>query len=251
MLYRTIILAVALVASSNLSAKVTEEETFSYPLSEGGQLSVSNVNGSITVTSGRGDSVEILAIKKANNQDELDGIEIKITHSAESITIETDLPTSGRWYNHGTNSGQVTYEIVVPKGTNLDSIETVNGEVEISGVTGKVVAESVNGSLNLSDLASNARFSTVNGSITASFAKLEGQQKVSAETVNGRITLRLPKNASVEINADTLNGSINGRDFELETDKGFVGSDLNGAIGEGSARLNIDTVNGSIKIKRN
>ena len=38
-------------------------------------------------------------------------------------------------------------------------------------------------------------------------------------------------------------------DFELEVEKGFVGSDLNGKIGNGSARLNIDTVNGAIKIR--
>ena len=55
----------------------------------------------------------------------------------------------------------------------------------------------------------------------------------------------------MDISADTLNGGINARDFGLETDKGFVGSDLNGSIGSGSARLNVDTVNGSIKIRSN
>ena len=81
------------------------------------------------------------------------------------------------------------------------------------------------------------------------FTRLEGAQRVKAETVNGRVMIKLPENADVEVSADTLNGSINGRDFGLETDKGFVGSDLNGKIGSGSARLNIDTVNGSIRIR--
>ena len=251
MVSRTIIFAGALVASCSLSAKVTEEETFSFPLNDGGQLSVSNINGSITVTGGGSGNVEIIAIKKADNQEELDGIEIEISHSPDAIVIETELPDSDHWYNRGSNSGQVTYEIVVPEGTNLDSVETVNGSVEISGVAGEVVAESVNGDLDLSDLASDASFSTVNGSINAAFVTLEGHQKVSAETVNGRITLRLPKDADVEVNADTLNGGIDGSDFGLETDKGFVGSDLNGSVGGGGARLNIDTVNGSIKIRKN
>lgn len=250
MLYKTLILASALLVSANLSAKVTEEETYSFTLNDGGRLSVSNVNGSITVTGGSGDSVEIIAIKKADSQEVLDGIEIRITESENSIVIETDLPDSGsKWFGRSDDSGEVTYRIITPVGTNLDSIETVNGSVDISGVSGDVVAESVNGSLDLADLAADVSVETVNGSIEASFATLAGQQKVKAATINGRITLNLPADADVDINADTLNGSINARDFGLETDKGFVGSDLNGAIGSGSAKLNIDTVNGSIKIR--
>ncbi len=129
MLFRTMILAVALVASGNLSAKVTKEESYSFPLNDGGRLSVTNVNGSVTVTGGSGDTVEIIAVKKADDQKTLDGIEVEITHTADSIVIETDLPDSDSWYNWGGNGGQVTYNIMVPEGTNLDSIETVNGNV--------------------------------------------------------------------------------------------------------------------------
>jgi DUF4097 and DUF4098 domain-containing protein YvlB len=248
--FKSFVFAVILLASGSLYASVTEEETFSFPLDEGGRFSICNVNGSITVTGG-GDSVEIVATKKADNQKELDEIEIEISHSADEIVVETELGDSDSWYSRHNNSGQVTYEVVVPVGTMLNSVETVNGDVNIGGVSGKVVAESVNGSLELSDLAGDANLSTVNGGIEASFARLEGDQSVKAETVNGRVLIILPEDADVEVSADTLNGGINGRDFELETDKGFVGSDLNGKIGSGSARLNIDTVNGSIKIRNN
>ena len=105
--------------------------------------------------------------------------------------------------------------------------------------------------VEVEDLTGDADLSTVNGAIEATFASLGGDQSVKAETVNGRVTINLPENADVKISADTLNGGINGRDFDLEADKGFVGSDLNASIGNGSARLNIDTVNGSIKIRKN
>jgi len=248
--FKSFVFAVVLLVSGSLCASVTEEETFSFPLDEGGRFSISNVNGSITVTGG-GDSVEIVAIKKADNQKELDEIEIEISHSSNEIFVETELGDSSSWYSRHSNSGQVTYEVVVPVGTMLNSVETVNGDVNIGRVSGKVVAESVNGSLELSDLAGDASLSTVNGSIDATFARLEGDQSVKAETVNGRVTITLPENADVEVSADTLNGGINGHEFGLETDKGYVGSDLNGEIGSGSARLNIDTVNGSIKIRNN
>lgn len=242
------VFAVALLATGSLFASVTEEETFSYTLDEGGRFSISNVNGSITVTGASGNSVEIIAIKKADNQKELDEIEIEISHSASEIEVETELGDSNSWYSRST-SGQVRYEIILPDSTELDSVETVNGDVTISGVSGNVTAESVNGDLDISDLVGDVSLSTVNGSVNAAFAKCEGEQSVKTETVNGRVTITLPENSDVQITADTLNGGINGRDFGLKTDKGFVGSDLNGKIGSGSARLNIDTVNGSIKIR--
>jgi len=248
---RIFVFAIALLASGSLFASVTEEETFSYKLNDGGRFSISNVNGSIVVTGGSGDSVEIIAIKKADNQKDLDKIKIEISHSDDEITVETELGESDHWYSRGSNSGSVKYEVIVPEGTELDSVDTVNGNVNISGVSGKVVAESVNGDLDISDLAGDVGLSTVNGSIDAVFRVLEDEQRVKAETVNGRVTIKLPENADVEISADTLNGGIHAGDFGLEVDKGFVGSDLNGKIGNGSARLNIDTVNGAIKIRKN
>jgi len=250
MKFGSYVFVMALLASGSLSASVTEEEVFSYTLNGGARFSISNVNGSITITGERGDKVEIVATKKADNQEDLDKIEIEISHSASEIVVDTKLGESSSWFSHD-NSGEVKYVISVPTGTRLDSVETVNGDVNISGVSGNVVAESVNGGLDIRDLAGDAKLSTVNGSIDAEFARLEGQQSVKAETVNGRVSVTLPANADVEVSADTLNGGINGRDFGLETDKGFVGSDLNGKIGNGSARLNIDTVNGSVKIRSN
>ena len=247
---RTFAFVIALLATGSLFASVTEEETFSFKLDDGGRFSLSNVNGSVVVTGGGSDSVEIIATKKADNQKDLDKIEIEITNSAKEIVVETELGGSDHWYSRGSNSGSVKYEVIVPVGTNLDSVETVNGNVNISGVSGKVVAESVNGDLDVSDLAGDVELSTVNGGIEAEFSMLEDQQRVKMETVNGRVTINLPEDADVDINADTLNGGINAKDFGLEADKGFVGSDLNGKIGDGGARLNIDTVNGSIKIRR-
>jgi DUF4097 and DUF4098 domain-containing protein YvlB len=249
--FRSLVLAVALFASGSVFASVTEEETFSFTLDDGGRFAISNVNGSITITGEASNQVEIVATKKADNQKDLDNIEIEISHSASEIVVDTEVGDSDKWFSFGNNSGEVRYEVIVPAGTMLDSVDTVNGDVNISGVSGEVVAESVNGDLEISDLADDATLSTVNGSIEAEFVKLEGQQRVKAETVNGRVTVILPSDADVDISADTLNGGINARDFNLETEKGFVGSDLNGKIGNGSARLNIDTVNGSVKIRKN
>ena len=247
---RSLVFAAALLAGGDLLASVTEEVRLSYSLDDGGRFSISNVNGSIAVSGGAGEGVEVVATKSADSQKELDEIKIDVKQSAGEIVIETKIGESAGWFSRANNSGRVDYRISLPAGTLLDSVETVNGDVAIGGVSGKVVAESVNGNLDVRDLAGDASLATVNGEVNARFARCAGQQDIKAETVNGRVTLSLPEDADVEISADTLNGSIDGADWGLEPDKGFVGSDLRGKIGEGSARLNIDTVNGSIRIKK-
>lgn len=244
--------AATLLCAGSASADVTEEKSFSHPLAPGGRVSVENINGDITITGGRGDTVEITALKKAGKQDYLDGIEVIITAVDDHVRIETRHPkSSGGWFSWGgDSSGSVTYTLKVPASANLDTIESVNGQIEISGVSGVVKASTVNGTIELSDLASDARFETVNGSIEASFSRLAGEQSVNGETVNGKITVLLPANASVSVEAETVNGGIDGDDFGLKTNKGFVGRDLEGDIGGGEARLSLDTVNGGIRIRK-
>jgi DUF4097 and DUF4098 domain-containing protein YvlB len=66
--------------------------------------------------------------------------------------------------------------------------------------------------------------------------------------VNGKIVLELPADASARVLAETINGSIDADDFGLTIDKGFVGRECDGQIGNGDARISLDTVNGSIRI---
>jgi len=62
--------------------------------------------------------------------------------------------------------------------------------------------------------------------------------------------IKLPADASARINAETVNGSIKASDFGLKVEKGYVGRELDGQIGGGDARISLDTVNGSIHITK-
>ncbi len=252
--FRPFVLSAALLAASGVSADVTEELTFSYVFADDGRVSVENINGNVTVIGGPGNTVEIVAIKKAGKQEDLDNLEINIDHSEDTIRIETVHPDTGArgWFNWGNNhSGSVNYTIKVPSNVNLESIESVNGNLEISGVSGVVKASTVNGKITASDLSANTSIETVNGSVNASFASLSGQQKASCESVNGKLVINLPHDANATVTAETINGGIDGSDFGLKSNKGFVGRDLEGDIGDGSARLALSTVNGAIKIRSN
>lgn len=245
------IAAFSLALAGTAQADVTATEEMSYNVDPGARISLENINGDIRV-SGGGDQVHIIAHKKAGKQEYLDELKIVVDASADYVRIETRHPKhDGGWFNWGgDSSGSVSYELTVPADVELDSIETVNGDVTIEAVDGKVKASTVNGGLDVDDLAGDVKLETVNGGIEARFAALAGDQRVDVEAVNGRIELYLPADASARVTADTVNGSIDADDFGLEPDKGFVGRELSGDLGGGDARVSLETVNGSIKLKK-
>jgi DUF4097 and DUF4098 domain-containing protein YvlB len=238
--------------SVTAAADVKDTEELTYTVDPGARISLENINGDITVTGGSGNQVEIVAHKKAGKQEYLDEMKIVVDAEDDYIRIETRHPErEGGWFKWtGDTSGSVSYELSVPADVTLDTIETVNGDVMIRAVSGTVKAATVNGSLNIENLVGDVSLETVNGSISAEFDALTGSQRVDAETVNGKIALRLPEEASARVTAETVNGSIDCDDFGLKPEKGFVGRDLSGDIGDGAARISLDTVNGSIRINR-
>jgi DUF4097 and DUF4098 domain-containing protein YvlB len=244
--------AALLAASLSLAADVKETEEMTFEVNPGARISLENVNGDISVAGGGGSQVTVVAHKKANDQEYLDKMKIVVDATADYVRIETRHPERDHgWFNWGdSGGGSVSYELTVPNDVELDSIETVNGDVTIRSVAGPVKASTVNGGLDVSDLVADVSLETVNGGISATFDALGADQRVEADAVNGKIELYLPADASARVTAETVNGSIDADDFGLKPEKGFVGRDLSGEIGGGDARISLDTVNGSIRIKK-
>ena len=248
----SLILAALLSVPLAAVADVEDTEELTFDVNPGARISLENINGDIEVVGGGGNQVVVIARKKAGRQDYLDDLKVVVDASPDFIRIETRHPKSSRgWFSWGGDSGgSVAYELTVPADAELDSIETVNGDVRIRAVSGTVKASTVNGGIHVENLSADVSLETVNGTIVAEFDVLGADQRVDAEAVNGRIELLLPADASARVTAETVNGSIDADDFGLEPEKGFVGRDLSGDIGGGDARISLDTVNGSIEIRR-
>ena len=162
--FGSIVFTVAALAFAILAAPapgladVTATEEFSYDLNPGGSLSVETINGDISVRAGSGNTVRITAYKKGDNQEYLDGIEVRISADEDRIRVRTELPErDGGWFGFNQGNGSVSYEITAPASTNLDSIDTVNGEIDIEGIAGDVNADTTNGDINVSGLRGSFR----------------------------------------------------------------------------------------------
>lgn len=221
----------------------------SYPIAADGALSLSNINGDVTIRGTSGDQITVTATIKASKESDLDTVDVDVDAGKRHVRIETDYSKKrGRW---GNSYASVEYDIEVPKGIELEEIELVNGSLELSNLSGRIEASLVNGSLEAEGLSGSVELETVNGRVEATFDDLSGAQRIDLESVNGSIQLNLPDDVDATIDATTVHGKIS-NDFGLRVDKGeYVGSDLKGTLGSGAARISLENVNGSIKIRRN
>ena len=240
-------------AKTIVQSDETERFEQTYPLNANGRVSVSNVNGSITVETWDRQEVKLEYVKTAENSERLSEVEVSIDARQDYFQVETDYDNLKRGNNRESRHNgrlQVEYRLMVPRNAILDEIETVNGSINISNTANSTKASAVNGEVRATNLRGTANLSTVNGTVVAEFDRLDTTNKISLDTVNGQVNLVIPSDANATIKADTLNGNIE-NDFGLPVRKGqYVGKDLYGKIGNGSIQIKLNSVNGGLSIKR-
>jgi len=230
--------------------ELREEFHQTYNLSATGRVSLENINGGAQIKVWDRAAVQVDAIKKAYRRDRLNEAKIEVNATEENIRIKTEYPDRDQYFrgDRYDNPAKVEYTLTVPRKAVLESIELVNGPIDIDGVEGNVKASSINGPLVARGLMGEARLSTVNGPLEATFTQLDESKPISLASVNGNLTLTIPSNANAAIRAGTVHGGIS-TDFSLKVKHGeYVGHSMDGQIGTGGPRIKLGNVNGAIKI---
>jgi DUF4097 and DUF4098 domain-containing protein YvlB len=179
---------------------------------------------------------------------------IEVNATEENIRIKTEYPDEPQNFRNGQgrydNPATVDYTLTVPRKATLESVELINGSIDIDGVEGSVKASSINGRLNARGLLGEARLSTINGPLSATFNQLDESKAISLGSVNGNVTLVIPSNANASVRAGTVHGGISS-DFALHIKHGeYVGHSMDGQIGTGGPKIKLGNVNGGIRVSR-
>jgi DUF4097 and DUF4098 domain-containing protein YvlB len=233
--------------------EVTEEFHQTYQLSAAGRVSLSNINGSVRISAWDRNEVKLDAVKRAGTQERLREAQIKVDSDPSSIAIETEYPDY-RWSDRDgerhENPASVEYTLTVPRSARIEEVSLINGDLDINGLAGPVHASSINGKLAARGLTGTANLSVINGRLEATLDRLNESGTVSLSAVNGPLVVTLPSDSNATLHANTVHGPIS-NDFNLPVRVGeYVGRDLEGRLGAGSARVRLSNVNGSIQIKR-
>lgn len=226
-------------------------------IAKGRTLEVRGINGPIHATRASGAEAEVTASKRARKSDPA-SVEIRMVQDGGNIIVCAVYPSRKGRSSEGCRSGgsdndmsnndvEVTFEVRVPAGVVFEGA-TVNGDVTARDLAGDASLTSVNGDIDV-ETGGVASGTTVNGSITAKLGRTDWNRTLKFTTVNGGITVQLPGDASTDVEASTVNGSVDS-DFPILVRGRMNSASLRGKIGEGGRGLDLTTVNGSIRLQK-
>ena len=174
-------------------------------------VEASTLNGSLTVSGNANTEIVVEMYVSRNRTGFLRRArtekEIK-QHLVENYTIEVKLVdekllVAAKQNDNKSSQISISFKIIVPRQMN-SNLETTNGSVQISNLTGSHKFETVNGSLKVENVSGKIYGSTTNGSITVT----NSNDDINLSTVNGSIT---EIGCSGKINLTTVNGKVNGQ----------------------------------------
>ena len=257
--------AFALVATIALPAagqQTQNDNTFNWTgkIPNGHWIRVKNLNGGITVGAASGDQVEVVATKHWRRGDPS---VVRVTTN----TYGNDVVICALWGDRSScddrgyrtrgngdsrmrnNDVSVEFKILVPKGVKV-STETVNGGVSVDGVTSEVDAGTVNGEVEVTTTGGRVNASSVNGNVRARLGKIDNDGDMKFDTVNGNVIVEFTGDFGGDVDLETVNGSLN-TNFEMTVSGRLDPKHLRAHIGKpGGPRLKLETVNGSVELRR-
>lgn len=264
-MYRTLFAAAVTMAGFSLGAGAggaapaaptpDEDYRFSRDLRAGQTLALSNIEGNMTVTRTSGRTATVVVTKKVvrGNGDLVKAILEETSDGIKVCTVYLASPGEDRTTCRGTSSGdhrnldvEMTYEVRLPSGVRLDAAN-VDGDLSVDGTDTPGRVTTVDGDVRYTGVMPE-RLNTVDGDVTLDVTgAVPDGARIS--TVDGSITISLPADAALDLRASTVDGDLES-DFPLTVKGKWGPRTLQGAINGGGPTLRLNTVDGSITIRR-
>ena len=220
----------------------------SYKVTPAATLELREPNGTIHVTGGTGDQIEVSATKVAKGPNDqaakaaLADVKINESASPDHVMLDSSGP-SGRLLSRV--SHHVDYDIKMPR-TGQVVIKATNGEILVQSIDGFVKIEAVNGDIQARGLSAGADVSAINGRVQLEFTSV-GDRGIRCKTTNGQIIVSVPDDAKATIAAHVVNGAVETENLPVQKSESSHRS-LNATIGGGGPEIRLDTTNGEIRL---
>ena len=189
----------------NFRAEQTARETHTLAIGANGALELKNISGDIIVTGGSGNRATVEIIRTAHGrtaedaQRGLDRVKATVTERGNRAVVETQYPNE----RQPGYSVDVVYQVSAPAGTSV-TINSISGDVRVTGITGATSVEVISGDVSLQDVARLSTAKTASGDIVLTNVASDGT--LEAGTMSGDVTVRGVKATRVAI--DTIVGDV-------------------------------------------
>ncbi|TDN40483.1 hypothetical protein E4631_10840 [Hymenobacter sp. UV11] len=145
---------------------------------------------------------------------------------------------------------KIDYEVTVPAGAAL-RINTLSGDIDLSGLSGTIAAKTVSGDLLLSALAGAVTVRSVSGDVKLN--NLSGNA-IEAKSVSGNVDLTWPPAQAARLSLHTVTGEVYADpavSFSNLKQRTYVGYELHGSYGNGTGPLvKLESVSGDVFFRK-
>lgn len=233
--------AVVLIAGATASAQDFQK---SYPASPGTSVAISTMSGDIKITTHGGSDVVVTGRIVGEDADR---VRIEDSSAGGRIDVGVEYPKSGN------TNASVNFDVQVPAGVRLrlDRINTMSGDVEISGVSASIDATTMSGNVRITNSSGIVDAKTMSGDVIVELNGLDNEGDMKFVSMSGNVDIRLPSNAGAVVSIKTLSGNID-NDFGLTvvTKKHGPGQSLDGTIGDGTCKLFAKSMSGDVHLRK-
>jgi hypothetical protein len=259
-------------SSMRLQEKETIRKTFNLS-ADHKILEVDNVFGSIEVTGGEGNQVQLVVNKTifAESKDRMETakkeVTLDITDQPDFLKFYVNGPfrcncsdgCEGQRGDHGYRV-KMDFQLQVPRNIEV-KLKTVNsGSVHVQDVTGNFSVHNVNGRIEMLNVAGSGTAKTVNGPVKVTFRE-NPRENSDFGTINGNVELYFVRGLAGDFRFKTMNGAVysdfemtslpaqpvsserRGTKFVFHSDR-FTG----GRIGSGGPEIKAENLNGDIRV---
>lgn len=224
-MFVTLLLVAAVIGPGIASAVTRDFDGFHWEgaMKAGQAIEIKNIFGSIRAEPSEGNRVEVVASRPGTN--------FVVTEDAHGVSIRAVQGKASE------GDVKVDFSVRVPRGIRFVG-RTVNGSVEANALLSDAEAYTVNGDVRMST-AGEGEAATVNGSIVASMGAKHAFRNLKFSSVNGGITLHLPRCWNTALQAGTRHGEV-ASDVPLSKRP----------APNGQPAVQLTTVNGNIVVRR-
>jgi len=202
----------------------TEYFETNYDVNNNTIIEVSTVNGHINIVGTGGGTLHLEGLKKSHFLADLDDVNLDVAYVGNKIIFTVEFETTL------TTGEAIDLDLSVPSYVTIDSLESVNGAIDVRGM------------LYMGDVEN------VNAAITVRLEQMH--RDIVFENVNGDISVYVFPAQDVIIELTTVNGDINiDNDLVVSLIKD-TNQDKEGHMGAGGHDLSVHTVNGDIFLRR-
>lgn len=273
---------ILLLAGAATLAPAQQKVSKTFNVQPGATVTVNSDYGPITVRPSTGAAAQVVlnAIPRSNK------VEIDSNQSGNRVDIRTHF-----LQKTSPDDGAVDYDIQVPSSASL-VVRTANGAVKVQNINGDISAESDTGSVDVRDtmnghvhvrsmsgpitltnisnghveltsVSGDVSLNNVNGSLVSANTNgsaihftgdCTGGGEYTLATHSGNIDVALPPNASVDVTARSVTGSVEDG-YQLQPDSHPTiavtqGKSFAGRANAGAASLHLRSFSGKITVKK-